>query len=589
MSPQNHMEADGNARGPKAGGPGGLADGGRVARSADAPFSAHAPFPPQTMRELSRLAEAYGDRSVQEDVAFIAEQLVSQSVSVAALGQFKRGKSTLLNALLGAHLLPTGQLPLTGIVTRLIYSERRDALVHYQDGRNESVALDALASYVTEEGNPRNERGVAYVDVLYPSPLLRDMILLDTPGIGSTLTHNTRAAREAAGRIDLALFVTGPEPPITQEELEFLRTVRGLAERCIVVVAKIDRAGDGAQQILAFTQRALAQLSEKVDLYAVNSMREDAGIDEIRRAVLGIVEGSGRVLVQRSRARRILRATTLVRQGIELRRAALLLPRRERERAQAQYAKLVEDVQDRADDLVHAIDRFPSEEMCSVDDLLRNLYEAAVVRISAGVEGLVSSKSAQEGEDGLYLQIASVEGEWFQQVAASLDDRIEHRESAILRRTSDLESRFAEAGCAALGLQAAPREAGAQVFGRREAATRMRGPMPTTGLEIVAGMLVAALPGPLRARALRRRYGQLIPNLLDRSRGRVRSAALGYLNDWRYIYRAQVAERLGLARRVVEDAFADASRGSDDGDTQRRLHVLERDEKRVAEIVAALA
>lgn len=91
---------------------------------------------------------------------------------LAVLGQFKRGKSTLLNALLGESFLPTGVVPLTAIPTLIEYGPECTVRVLFQDGRTECVSVDALDAYVTETGNPENARGVATVEVEHPAPLL---------------------------------------------------------------------------------------------------------------------------------------------------------------------------------------------------------------------------------------------------------------------------------------------------------------------------------------------------------------------------------------------------------------------------------
>ena len=119
---------------------------------------------------------------------------------LAILGQFKRGKSTLLNALTGEAILPVGVVPLTAVPTFIQYGETPKIRVQYQDGRPADECNGAsiaertgyLAGFVTEEGNPQNRRGVAEVEADLPSPILSGgVVLIDTPGIGSTFRHNT--------------------------------------------------------------------------------------------------------------------------------------------------------------------------------------------------------------------------------------------------------------------------------------------------------------------------------------------------------------------------------------------------------------
>jgi GTP-binding protein EngB required for normal cell division len=535
---------------------------------------------------LAALADSYGDDLVRVDVASIIGQAQSNAASVAVLGQFKRGKSSLVNALLGDDALPTGRLPLTGVTTTVSHGER-GAVVHYLDGREDGADLRDLARFVTEESNPGNRLGVARVDVNLPHALLRDMVLIDTPGIGSTLVHNTQIAQEASERVDLAIFVTGPEPPITSEEASFLQQVHDLAERVIVVVAKIDLVPDGESEILAFTRRVLDErLRRHVPVFAVNATKADARIQAVRGAIVSMVAEGGGSLARRSRSRRVRRAATRLRRSLELRRTVALLPRAQRARAQGLFTELADEVDERGESLIRAIEQFPTEELISVDALLDTLFDQAIAALQDDLEPLADC--GLEGEQTIYNRVAANERDWFARVSGALEKRIRKRRSSALKLVAELERRFVEAANEALGLELGWQDDDARrEFGAREAAMRMSGPVPTTGLEIVAGGLVAVLPGPLRSRALRKRYRALIGELLDRSKGRVRSAAVRYLLEWRLANVGHIRDRLTAARRVVEDAFERATAQADDMQTKTALRQMQHDERLLDAIVAA--
>lgn len=191
---------------------------------------------------------------------------------LAVLGQFKRGKSTLLNALTGEAILPVGVVPLTAVPTFIQYGETPKIRVQYQDGRpadeftDASMAerVDYLAGFVTEEGNPQNRRGVAEVEADLPAPILSGgVVLIDTPGIGSTFRHNTLATLNFLRQCDAALFLISADPPITEVELEFLRQVREKVPRLFFVLNKIDYLDDRElEQALCFYKRVLSEQAE---------------------------------------------------------------------------------------------------------------------------------------------------------------------------------------------------------------------------------------------------------------------------------------------------------------------------------------
>ncbi len=184
---------------------------------------------------------------------------------LAVLGQFKRGKSTLLNALLHEPLLPTGILPLTAIPTILRYGPERHVRISFLDGHGEDYdgslehLQEVLARYVSEQENPGNRLGVAQVDVQHPAALLAECVeIMDTPGIGSTVLHNTRTARAMVPVCDGALVVLSPDPPITEVEVQFLRAIRETATRVIFVLTKADMlAPTERRPLLTFLKKVL--------------------------------------------------------------------------------------------------------------------------------------------------------------------------------------------------------------------------------------------------------------------------------------------------------------------------------------------
>ena len=196
------------------------------------------------------------------------DRFVTSRFHLAVLGQFKRGKSTFLNALLGEKLLPSAVIPLTSVPTYISWAPERKIKVIYRDGRIEEFttaddeqASSILAKYVTEENNPRNRQGVESVEVGHPSSLFRDgVVLIDTPGIGSTFEHNTEATMQFIPQCDAALFLISADPPITQVEIEFLKSVRSRIVKLFFIVNKIDYLNEREQEAaVSFLRKVLQE------------------------------------------------------------------------------------------------------------------------------------------------------------------------------------------------------------------------------------------------------------------------------------------------------------------------------------------
>lgn len=206
----------------------------------------------------------------------LQDRLSAGRFYLAVLGQFKRGKSTLLNALLGEPFLPTAVVPLTAIPTLIAHGPVREVQVIFQDGRIATVTPSALDDYVTETGNPGNGLAVARVEAYHPAHLLaQGVILIDTPGIGSTLTHNTETTLDFLAEVDAALFLLSADPPITAVEVEFLQAIQQWVPRLFFLLNKVDYLTPAEQkQAVAFAERTLrqqARLNGDLTLFPVSA------------------------------------------------------------------------------------------------------------------------------------------------------------------------------------------------------------------------------------------------------------------------------------------------------------------------------
>jgi hypothetical protein len=129
---------------------------------------------------LRQVAGELGAKDIVDEAASLAERLAEGRFYVACIGQFKRGKSSLLNALVGRAVLPTGIVPITAVPTVLRYGPALRARVRTAAGWKE-IAPDSLEDYVSEERNPENALGVQAVEVWVPSTVLADgLCLVDT-------------------------------------------------------------------------------------------------------------------------------------------------------------------------------------------------------------------------------------------------------------------------------------------------------------------------------------------------------------------------------------------------------------------------
>jgi ribosome biogenesis GTPase A len=156
-------------------------------------------------------------RDILAKLAGTEARIVEGRLRVAVLGQFKRGKSTLLNALLGTPLLPTGITPVTAIPTFIRSARIPNIRVEFETARepfeygDESNFPSILARYVSEAENPDNRAKAQRVEIAVNSARLSgSIILVDTPGVGSTFVHNTRTAQAVLTDCDVGVLWSRP-------------------------------------------------------------------------------------------------------------------------------------------------------------------------------------------------------------------------------------------------------------------------------------------------------------------------------------------------------------------------------------------
>lgn len=192
--------------------------------------------------QLAEFARELGADGLAGEAGGIATRVAEGRFFVACVGQFKRGKSTLLNALIGRPLLPTGIVPITAVPTVIRHGTELAARVLTEAGGWTTVPVNSLAHYVSEEHNPENRKKVAAVEVFVPADLLAGgMCLVDTPGLGSVFAGNTAATEEFLPHIDAALAVVGADPPLSGNELAMVEAVGKQVDDVIVVLNKADR------------------------------------------------------------------------------------------------------------------------------------------------------------------------------------------------------------------------------------------------------------------------------------------------------------------------------------------------------------
>ena len=349
----------------------------------------------QALSCLDCLNDDYSDGRLE--LESIRQRLLAGQFRLAVLGQFKRGKSTLLNALLGDELLPTDILPVTAIPTFISAAEEIEVQVSFSTEAksvkfkpSSGQALgDFLTEYVTEKGNPHNQREVARVDVGHPAEILKQgIVLIDTPGIGSTYKHNTEVAYQVLPQCDAALFLVSPDPPITEVEIDYLKEIQQCLPRTFFLLNKVDYLDDKEKSSsLKFLADQLAPLYDGAPLVLPISARKglgarlagdidnwkNSGMQQVEQNLIDFFVREKQQILHDSLQRRICDQLKSVNMHLQLSLSALMLPEAELKQRIEQFRQSLPDVQ---------------REKQAANDIISGDLKRVVKRLNNEVEGV---------------------------------------------------------------------------------------------------------------------------------------------------------------------------------------------------------
>ncbi len=189
---------------------------------------------------------AYDRPDLGARLAETRERLADPTVRVLVVGEFKQGKSQLVNALISATVCPVDDDIATAVPTLVRHAEQASATLVRESGGNGSaqrtdIAFERLADYVSEAGNAAQRAGVTYVEVGIPRNILADgLVLVDTPGVGGLGSPHGAATMAALTGADAVLLVSDASQEYTKPELDFLDAAMQLCPNVACVVTKTD-------------------------------------------------------------------------------------------------------------------------------------------------------------------------------------------------------------------------------------------------------------------------------------------------------------------------------------------------------------
>ncbi|NOX87289.1 MAG: hypothetical protein GXO86_15250 [Chlorobi bacterium] len=210
-------------------------------------------------------------------------------VEVVVLGQFKAGKSSLINSFLKKPVLPVGVLPVTAVITRLFYGNEKKAWVEKLNGKRAAISVGQLGEYITEKNNPENKKQVFRIDISLPElKAFEKLRFIDTPGLGSVFAHNTEVTKNWYKNIGAAIVVVSATQPLSENDIELIRAAVEQSPEVYLIVSKTDLMNDGElKDILTFIkERTKEVFNKEFRVFPYSSMVSDG--DHKKQIIKGI-------------------------------------------------------------------------------------------------------------------------------------------------------------------------------------------------------------------------------------------------------------------------------------------------------------
>ncbi|GAA4707538.1 dynamin family protein [Pseudonocardia yuanmonensis] len=290
-------------------------------------------------------AVAHGRDDLVERLRGARDLLSGSGVTVYVVGEYKQGKSSLVNALLTTSVCPVDDDIATAVPTVVRFAAEPSARAVYepQDGDvgspwTETITFEQIADHVAEAGNPGNRRRLRSVTVGVDRALLESgLIVVDTPGVGGLGSVRNAVTASALPSAHAVLFVSDSSQELTAAELRFLRTVAELCPTVLFVLTKTDLYPHW-RRILELDLAHLAREGVTVAAFAVSSqvrsaaaesgdaeLNEESGFPPLVHRIGDVIEDAERVALQ-SLGAHLLSAIGQIVAALSARAAALGRP-----------------------------------------------------------------------------------------------------------------------------------------------------------------------------------------------------------------------------------------------------------------------
>lgn len=229
------------------------------------------------LENIIRISTDYDFEDIIKLSGDIIKNLEKESyIEIFVCGRFKSGKSSFINSILNESILPTGVIPVTGVITNISYSEKEEFTVCFNDGSSQKIYRSELYDYITEEKNPSNIKNVEYVDIKIPFDKdFKEIKFIDTPGFEYSSVHSDITSSVISG-VELGIVCISFDSPLSENDIKLINKLKKHTPTISLVITKVDLITlDDRKKVIDFIKNKLNDI--KIFEYSIkeNLAREN--------------------------------------------------------------------------------------------------------------------------------------------------------------------------------------------------------------------------------------------------------------------------------------------------------------------------
>ena len=234
----------------------------------------------QILRNDSFIKKILNDKDIQRIKGWesLLKKRASDEFSLVVMGDFKRGKSTLINALLGKNVAPADVSPETMTINKISFGSEPSREAILKNGKRLRLNADELSRSELEQIIQRLPAPIDHIEIQENLPILKEISIVDTPGLGDVLKSFEEQVQDYLNRADAIIYVVSVLSPLSESEQAYLcASILPQRFSSLIVAANMSDCLDTEEEIQRVKKEIVQRVSafsENASVYAVSALDE---------------------------------------------------------------------------------------------------------------------------------------------------------------------------------------------------------------------------------------------------------------------------------------------------------------------------